>query len=247
MAEAVAKTTVTKPKVVRAIKREFSMPVIEGEVTLNSEQAQRVFHRGYDQAARALYALDVVLRITQRTNPNFKVSYDSAIDHAASLIDTVAGELEKERQRLSHLIEKNGVTSKARYNNSKTIPYAVNTPLAARFAGAVYTLDEVIQMIDTLWLTGVITSHAAAEAKYGGQRRLLRVVRTLVGYAIAARRSARRAGHAEAISQALGQNDNLTLSDDLESADDTAVEAAADVVAVQKTTKPKKQAPAAAA
>lgn len=191
-------------KAARAQHRAYSTPVIEGEITLNSDQAQRVFRRGYDQAARALYSLDVILRITQQVNPNFKEAYDTAINHAASLIDTVSGELEKELQRLTHLIEKNGVKVRARYNNAQTIQYAVSTPLASRFAGAVCTLDDVVQLLDTLWLSGVITSHAASEAKYSGQRRLLRVVRTLIGYATSARRSARKAGHAEAVNEALG-------------------------------------------
>ena len=43
--------------------RSYSRPVFDQTVTLQSEQAQRVYEREFRRVVEALYAIDVILRI----------------------------------------------------------------------------------------------------------------------------------------------------------------------------------------
>jgi len=176
----------------------YSTPTIESAITLNTEQAMRVFNRCFEGAGRALFTVDVIARALAENN--------KAFDHGEIMnsINIMITKLEKDitdaKGRFEHLLASNNqADTRARYQGAKKFTFAISTPEILRFAKILVSFDEMIQLFDTLWLVGLIDSKKAQSFRGEQLRMVMRIVRKLQNQATMARKKAKTEGTPEAI------------------------------------------------
>lgn len=154
--------------------RPYSRPVLERTLILRSEQAQRIMSREGDRVLRSLHAIAVVFRATLPPE-----SADAIEVESGSLIEEGAQALALEISRVSAMRANEGITLIPCYSHPGEVPIRVLCPRALDFIAMVEGLDELMTLIDSLWLSGLLTNRARSEAAYQWQQRILRIARKL--------------------------------------------------------------------
>lgn len=154
--------------------RPYSRPVLQRTLVLRSEQAQRIMSREGDRVLRSLHAIAVVFRATLPMELADRIEADSG-----ALIEEGAQALASEIARVSALRENEGVTVIPCYSHPGELPVRVLCPRALDFLSMVEGLDELMVLIDSLWLSGLLTNRHRAEAAYQWQQRILRIARRI--------------------------------------------------------------------
>ena len=174
----------------------FSRPVFDQTIRIQSNHAQRLLDRGFLLVVRALYGIDVVLRI---------IGDDEEMDQVEAivgkLIGELAAELKAEHARLAQLRESNGISATPRYTNPKRITVHISSPQLAQYTALIEELDRLMTVMDALWLTGVLTNKQRADGAYQWRTRVLRTGREIIEIERRARASAEKRGKGEELSE----------------------------------------------
>ena len=156
--------------------RPYSRAAFERTVALQSEMAQRMLEREFDRVAAALYHLEVVQRIV---SPEDEVELRE--EEARSLILSIQTATQNEMARLQKLRSDNGVHGEPIYTHPGEIKVMIISPLAHDYLGVIQTLDQLIFLLDGLWLMGVMNNKQRANAVFLWQRTILKLGRRLIG------------------------------------------------------------------
>jgi hypothetical protein len=179
---------------VKPARFEISRPVFERTFKINSEQAIRVIRKSYDRLIKSLYAIDVILRI---------VGQEQAIDEieaiVSSMIADCAEQLQQEKSRLEKLKVDNGITETPTYTHPTEFVAKIASPQIAQFVELIRLLDQLMIVMDTLWLCQVIDNKHCVEARYHWQQRLQRLANRIVTIERQAHREAYAQGHGEEV------------------------------------------------
>lgn len=171
-----------------------SSPVMKRNIELNSLQAQKVMTRSFEKLAESLFTISVILRA---------VGERDHVDEAENLInghfEAVTVDLNEKLEQLRELVQQNGISVSPDYTNTVVFSIEINTPHLGRFAGLVTQLDELITLIDALWLNAVFDSRQASNAKYEWRQRLIRVAGKIIGMAKRVRTEAYNNGNKEIV------------------------------------------------
>jgi hypothetical protein len=170
----------------------FSRPVFDQTIRIQSSHAQRLLDRGFLLVVRALYGIDVVLRIIGDDE-----EMDQVEEIVGSLIAELAAELRAEHARLAQLREANGISITPRYTNPKQITVHISSPQLAQYTALIEELDRLMTVMDTLWLTGVLSNKQRADGAYQWRTRVLRTGREIIEIERRARASAEKRGKGE--------------------------------------------------
>ena len=215
-----------KPQTPRT-KSRYSRPVFDYAVTLQSEYAQRPLRSNFYVMVSALYAIDVIMRIT-----GDEAVLDQVEAIVERILDTLAAELRAETARLDALMETHGTRLTVRYESPLSMTVHVSSPQLAKYTRLIEDFDRLMIVMDTLWLGGVLSNKQRAVGAHAWRVKLMDVGREIVQLANRARASVRRSGSEadiQAIDQALAdQQGELALleDDDAPQAQDDAKEAA---------------------
>ena len=174
----------------------FSRPVFDQTIRIQSNHAQRLLDRGFLLVVRALYGIDVVLRIIGDDE-----EMDQVEEIVGKLIGELAEELKAEHARLAQLRESNGISATPRYTNPKRITVHISSPQLAQYTALVEELDRLMTVMDALWLTGVLTNKQRADGAYQWRTRVLRTGREIIEIERRARASAEKRGKGEELSE----------------------------------------------
>jgi hypothetical protein len=170
----------------------FSRPVFDQSIRIQSNHAQRLLDRGFLLVVRALYGIDVVLRI---------IGDDEEMDQVEEIMGQLIGELAEELKtghaRLAQLRESNGISATPRYTNPKRITVHISSPQLAQYTALIEELDRMMTVMDTLWLTGVLSNKQRADGAYEWRTRVLRTGREIIEIERRARASAEKRGKGE--------------------------------------------------
>ncbi len=180
----------------QAARSTFSRPVFDQTITIHSNHAQRLLDRGFLLVVRALYGIDVVLRIIGDDE-----EMDQVEEIVGSLIGELAAELRAEHARLAQLREANGISATPRYTNPKRITVHISSPQLAQYTALIEELDRLMTVMDALWLTGVLTNKQRADGAYQWRTRVLRTGREIIDIERRARKSAEKRGKGEELSE----------------------------------------------
>jgi len=175
-----------------AARQSFSRPVFDQTITIQSNHAQRLLDRGFLLVVRALYGIDVVLRILGE-----EAEMDEVEGVVSALIQELAQALAEEGARLAKLREDHGVTALPRYTNPEAIQVRISTPQVAQYTALIQELDRLMVTMDALWLTGILTNKQRAQGAYAWRTRLLRTGRQIIDIERRARASALKRGKGE--------------------------------------------------
>jgi hypothetical protein len=203
-----------------ARSRAYSRPAFDRRITIQSEQAQRVFEREFPRVVSALYAIDVILRI---------IGDNKEIDEIESVVGAMIGEcakdLQNEKARIDKVREDNGITSLPRYTHPEQVEVRIVSPQVAQFVALLQKMDELMISLDALWLCGVLSNKQRSDGVYQWQQRLLRLGRRIVAIERRARASAGKRGKEAEVREATGESEMPESTDDEPSASlDTGVE-----------------------
>ena len=172
----------------------ISRPMFERTFKVNSEQAIRVIRNSYERLIRSLYAIDVILRI---------VGQEQAVDEietiVSSMIAECAEQLQQEKLRLEKLKTDNGITETPTYTHPREFVAKIASPQIAQFIELIRLLDQLMMIMDTLWLCQVIDNKHCVDARYHWQQRLQRLANRIVTIERKAHREAYAQGHGEAV------------------------------------------------
>ena len=174
----------------------FSRPVFDQTIRIQSNHAQRLLDRGFLLVVRALYGIDVVLRIIGDDE-----EMDQVEEIVGKLIGELAAELKAEHARLAQLRESNGISATPRYTNPKRITVHISSPQLAQYTALIEEFDRLMTVMDALWLTGVLTNKQRADGAYQWRTRVLRTGREIIEIERRARASAEKRGKGEELSE----------------------------------------------
>jgi hypothetical protein len=174
----------------------FSRPVFDQTIRIQSNHAQRLLDRGFLLVVRALYGIDVVLRIIGDDE-----EMDQVEEIVGKLIGELAEELKAEHARLAQLRESKGISATPRYTNPKRITVHISSPQLAQHTALIEELDRLMTAMDALWLTGVLTNKQRADGAYQWRTRVLRTRREIIEIERRARASAEKRGKGEELSE----------------------------------------------
>jgi hypothetical protein len=210
-----------------AKKNRYSRPVYDYAVTVQSEYAQRPLRRNFYVVVSALYAIEVIMRIT-----GDEAVLDQVEEIVDRLIDQLMTELKAETGRLDKVIEDHAVRLNLRYENPMSMTVHVSSPQLAKYTRLIEEFDRLMVATDTLWLGGVFTNKQRANGAYTWRNKLTNAGQEIVKLANRARASVRRSGREEdiqAVDEALAEQQGelaLSADDDVPEAQEDAKEAA---------------------
>lgn len=219
----------TKPSVREAITKrkakrkntdkaqKISSPALAREITLNSLQSQRVFDRHFKRVSKALLDLEVVLQvITDKIGERDAIS--AMEDKISELFEHVNKDLDGEIERCRVLLNDNGIVEMVEYTSPKTISVELTSPQLINFTRMLSQLDELMLLIDTLWLNTILNNRQRLDANFAWQQRLMKLASRIIGNQNRARQAAFRAG--------LGDKVNELAPEDSQEDDDEELAAA---------------------
>ncbi len=184
----------TAPQPKSAPRRAISRPIFERTFSINSEQAIRVIRNSYHRLMVSLYAIDVILRIIGR---------EETVDEIESLVSQMIAEcaeqLQQEKLRLEKLKADNGITETPTYTHPREFVAKIASPQIAQFVELIRLLDQLMIVMDTLWLCQIISNKHCIEARYQWQQRLQRLANKIVTMERHAHQAAYAQGHGEEV------------------------------------------------
>lgn len=131
----------------------ISKPVLRRKVEVKSELAIRLLTLGVWNTAGALYRIDTIWRM---------IGKDEEIDQMESLVaaylEGAAGEFAGELERLNLLMERHGVEELPDYTQKREVMVRILSPSIATYTSLILKVDETVQRLDALWLTGAVSS-----------------------------------------------------------------------------------------
>jgi translation elongation factor EF-Ts len=182
------------PQPKSASRRAISRPIFERTFSINSEQAIRVIRNSYHRLMVSLYAIDVILRIIGR---------EETVDEIESLVSQMIAEcaeqLQQEKSRLEKLKADNGITETPTYTHPREFVAKIASPQIAQFVELIRLLDQLMIVMDTLWLCQVISNKHCIAARLEWQQRLLRLANKIVTMERHAHQAAYEQGHGEEV------------------------------------------------
>lgn len=184
----------TAPQPKSASRRVISRPIFQRTFAVNSEQAIRVIRNSYHRLMVSLYAIDVILRIIGR---------EETVDEIESLVSQMivecAEQLQQEKSRLEKLKADNGITETPTYTHPREFVAKIASPQIAQFVELIRLLDQLMIVMDTLWLCQVISNKHCIEARLQWQQRLQRLANKIVTMEKHAHQAAYEQGHGEEV------------------------------------------------
>jgi hypothetical protein len=131
------------------------------------------------------------------------VGQEQAVDEietiVSSMIAECAEQLQQEKLRLETLKTDNGITETPTYTHPREFVAKIASPQIAQFIELIRLLDQLMMIMDTLWLCQVIDNKHCVDARYHWQQRLQRLANRIVTIERKAHREAYAQGHGEAV------------------------------------------------
>ena len=153
-----------------------SAPEIIEEVSFGSFQAQKVMKRSFDKLNEALFSIGVRLQVICEQE-----EMDSVEEIVNGYFQAAMKSVSEEKDRLSKMLEDNGIAITPDYSNVITYKVSIMSPQAAMFLGMVKELESLVSMIDTLWLNSIFTSRQRKDATYQYQQTMIRLAGKVIG------------------------------------------------------------------
>lgn len=166
----------------------YSTPSFKLEIMLCSEEAKRLGGQVFDTLSSSLFIIDVMSRKMAEKSKSF--NHKAITTAVASLIDGITDEIQADISRLSQFLDSQGINDRPSYSNPLKRKYEATSPEIRRFADLVVQFDTLIQLIDTAWLSQLLSSEEAADYRKRKAKALGSVVRKLINHGMAAKQKA---------------------------------------------------------
>lgn len=154
----------------------LSKPSFPRQVTLQSLQAQRVLNRSYAKVSDSLFAIDVILQIIGDRDHVEQVE-----EVITSYFTAVETDMDAAIARAETLLADAQIAERPVYDLPVETTLEIVSPRGAHFTNLLLKLDELMSILDALWITGNITSRERTNTNYTWQQRLIRLAGRVIG------------------------------------------------------------------
>lgn len=140
----------------------YSSPSLQSTLTLNSEQAIRLFRRCFETASHSLFVIDVVSRaLAAGANDKEYSKVDATVSKMLTDMETL---IANESSRIEALLKAHGFENQVPgYTQPTAFPFKIASPVILRFAQILLEFDKMIARIDTAWLGQLIDTKKCQE------------------------------------------------------------------------------------
>lgn len=152
-----------------------SHPVLNEEIILHSQHAQRLLGIVFYRAQAAVYALGSRLQFLARDERLI----DEAVRTVVSMIDQAIHDLKDEQDRLTILSQQHDGFTLLTYTAPQTVALPCYTPEARRFVELLQRYDTVVRLVESLWMYGKLTGRQRTIAIRQWSNRLVKLARHL--------------------------------------------------------------------
>ena len=219
-----AQSTAPAKKAANRTERSYSRPVAQRKLLISTVNVHKVYNRSYEFAINGLFNLEAVLPIIT----DDKESLQKLMDSVQALITDCGTDFSNRTSQYQKLLDDNGITSLMEYTNSRSIEFTLYSPMAGQLVSLFKAADDLIIVVDTLWMNGVFTAIQRKDAMYEVQQRLSRLCGRVGGMSESAYKAARRAGR-EDVSDLIKRQDADEIDDEAREERDAIVGADADI------------------
>lgn len=168
------------------LRDEASKPYVSDEVTLHTDQSQKVFVRVFAKLSDALYRSDAIL-------PQVAVKEATTLHRGMDkTFDELYQKLSKEEQRVDILCQSEGVDGVAKYTAARTRTAIIYSPRARRFLMLLEIYDRMMGKLDYLHLSGILSTSEWLVVTYDWRRQLFAYANALIEASNEAMRTARQ-------------------------------------------------------
>lgn len=152
-------------------KKMISRPNLVDKLTLDTEVAQRIYQRTFQEVLRNVYSLSIVARIVSED----ETSTDELNDLVVMKFTGMSELLDNEMARLTKLRDDNAITASPKYSNPLELEVEISSPLASQYLQLIKKLDSIVKLLDCLWLAEELTAKQKLRGEYEWQRRLVKL------------------------------------------------------------------------
>ncbi|HGM7876868.1 TPA: hypothetical protein ACKRQV_000198 [Pseudomonas aeruginosa] len=172
-------------------KGKYSSPSMQSTITLNSEQAIRLFRRCFETASHSLFVIDVVSRaLAAGTNDKEYSKVDATV---STMLTDMESLIANEASRIEALLKAHGFENwKPDYSQPTPFSFKIASPVILRFAQILLEFDKMIARIDTAWLAQLIDTKKCQELHKEKLHWAMRQVRKLQALSTAAIKRGRK-------------------------------------------------------
>ncbi len=181
-------------------KRQHSVPYLEQEIQLHSEQAQHAFRRVFSRVSRALYAIDVIMHLIGNEKTAAKAG-----ESVNTLIDRCSNDFREEIERYRKLCKDNGAPERVKFSNPLVTSVKISSPYDSRYLALLTNLDELMSVTEVLRIAAIFDAkqkEALLEFQYAARQRVMNVGSRIIGLANAAWQTADKAGKKQEATEA---------------------------------------------
>lgn len=229
------------PRRSKSHEREFvpinKHPVFEVELPLKSDPATRVFENTFEPAQNSFFHLQVIL---PRTSALDTTVLETTMEYVDNKFTEIESEMQAAMDRLIVLKNDCGARTARQYVHAENLTVQVMTPMFERFLSLIIRMDEIMQLVDSLWFARRLNDRQRAEVINQWRNRLVRFNREIFllkqrasGYAEKVRSAERARGNAKA-EKAAAKEKNRKIREAAEELADAKVVRGSAVVDLEK-------------
>ena len=168
------------------LRDEASKPYVNEDITLNTDQSQKIFQRVFAKLSEALYRSDTILT---QVAPKEATTLHRLMDKS---FEELYQKLTKEDQRVDVLCQGEGIIGEAKYTSSSTRNAIIYSPRARRFMLLLEIYDRMVRKLDLLHLYGILGTAEWMTVTYDWRRDLFAFANAQIEASNEAMRAARQ-------------------------------------------------------
>lgn len=201
-------------------KRPYSRPAIKKMLTVSSEAAINAAETFMKQTMSSIYALDVILYYISD-----EATTEQANQKISDLFDTKIKDFNKQISKYQAQIDEG--LDDIQYTQNHSSEYMIYSPLCGQYMQLVKKFDILTQLIDQLWLNGVMTSKKRNSEVVKLKRHLLNVSRQVINASRQAMQLAKASGKEKDVEESVKSIgvDEATTKDILNISKDSKIDA----------------------
>jgi hypothetical protein len=163
------------PKRSKQYEREFiprdKHPVFEMELPLKTEPASKVFENTFEPAQNTFFMLQVIL---PKTSLKDNSVLESVMEYVEGKFTELETEMTQTTDRLLVLKQDANARTARQYFHAEMLTVQVMTPLFERFMALIVRMDELMQLVDSLWFARRLNDKQRAEVINQWRNRLVK-------------------------------------------------------------------------
>lgn len=168
----------------------YSTAIIRQTVTFQTEQAKYFIGNWLSDLSVALFALDVISRKRLARLSLSTKQHKAATKALGKLFTDFEKVIKDDSARLEAVLKAQKITARADHNNPRSTDIEITTPELKRAIDLLIAFDNLIVLVDTVWLMGIMDTDEANQFRQAKSSQLKLMFRNIYKLSTAAKKSA---------------------------------------------------------